>query len=103
MDEMRFYHVFVQRAIFRDKDKINWTYEINFTRDQVIDEFLLPFKDNRKIICNGHIFESSEISVIRIYFTEDEIERITDQVLLGKKITDVGKDVTRDLLEDLKR
>jgi predicted nucleotide-binding protein len=99
MDQRSFYHVKVQRSVLMTSQKINFDYEINLTKDQIINYFVMPFNSNKKIICNGNVFEASEITAFKIYFTREKLEK-TDRMKLDSKIHSNAKDVTREFLEE---
>src|SRR5215217_2941051 len=55
------YHVFIGSEVARPWNR-NRVYEINLTRDQVLHNFIIPFKkNNEKIVCSGEVFETKDV------------------------------------------
>jgi len=104
MEENEFYHAFVQRSIFRER-KENYAYEINLTKDQVLNDVVIPFKTNKKIICNGEVFESQEIIAMKFYFTAQKLifDKSTGRTGLDSLVYNNSEDVTRQILEASKK
>src|SRR4051794_32880125 len=98
MNESRFYHAFVSRSVLMTSEKINWDYEINLTRDQILDNFISAYNSENKIMCNGNIFQASEITELRVYFTTERLEN-NDRNKIDTIVHSKGKDVTRQFFE----
>lgn len=64
----------LQRSVLQNANKPNYSCEINLTKEHIINEFIIPYKSNKKLLCNGNVYESSELIGINFYFTPKKIE-----------------------------
>lgn len=106
MKEVGPFHVFVESKVARPWNR-NWVYEINLTKDQILRNFITPFKkNNEKIVCNGEVFETKDVSRLRVYYTADRLEGgagRNDQSRLDGIVNQNGRDMTREFLEEWER
>ena len=98
----KFYHVHIARSIAKHP---GWTYETNMSKKQILHNFVAPFLNGGEIICNGVVFQRSEIEVFRIYVTTNKVLETTEyqNFNVDSEINKNGKDVTREIMEEGKK
>lgn len=87
--------------------RARWKYEINLSKQQILDKFLVPYLSNNNVICCGYIFQPSEITHIKVHETATKLEFVR-KGMEGMKgefekdrvINEKGKDVTRIFLDE---
>lgn len=103
LNDGKYYHVVLQRSIFQTGTKPNFSCEINQTKDHIMDDFVLPFNSNKKLLCGGDIYETSDLIRINFYFTPNIIDKKTDRMEISSFLQNEAEDVTGDFFREAKR
>jgi hypothetical protein len=100
-NEERYYHAEVTRGILRTGNKPNYSCEINLTKNHIINQFIIPHRNYEKLICNGNIYEASEVTGLKFYYTPNKIEfeKKPGHFEVIDFLHNSAKDVTRELLD----
>jgi hypothetical protein len=57
LNDDKYFHVILQRSILQTGTKPNFSLEINQTKDQILDDFVVPFNLNKRLLCGGDIYD----------------------------------------------
>lgn len=83
-------------------NKPNFSCDVNLSKEHIINDFVLPYRSNKRLLCDGDIFEASELMRLKFYFTSDKIEKMTDRMEISGFLHNNAKHVTRELFDDAK-
>ncbi|HZO11574.1 MAG TPA: hypothetical protein VFB48_05615 [Nitrososphaeraceae archaeon] len=90
-----------------DIGRPRWKYEINLSKEQILDKFLMRYLSNNNVICSGYIFQPSEITSIKVFETATELEFAKEgshkDFEKDRVINEKGKEVTRILFDEADR